>query len=34
MKRTFNFRYYQDKLGKWTLQRQWLLFGFITVWMD
>jgi hypothetical protein len=34
MKRTFNFRYYQNKFGDWIAERQYLFFGFIPVWMD
>lgn len=33
MKRTFNFRYYQDKFGDWNTQRQYLIFWFIPVWI-
>lgn len=33
MKKTFEFRYHQDKFGDWSIDRKYLFFGFIPVWM-
>lgn len=33
MKKTFEFRYYQDKVGDWHLKRKWILLGLIPLWI-
>jgi hypothetical protein len=34
MKKTFEFRYHQNKFNGWHIKRKWILFGFIPIWIN